>query len=596
MSPTNPKPTPAKLKTTSKGHSPLPGGRNAEGWRPPREKNPSGGARAAQQPVTSRLSESVNPKHKKAHGKEPPFNPQSLMPTPAKLGLTGASSAALAAVLPFHHTTRFASGYTNCPTAKAAPWTIATVDFTGTPAPGAELGGGCHFTAVSRDPLNAIIEYVGNPTGLPISYVASFPNANVVTNAPTISDRLYLSPAINVPHNVSPAIFKDNTIGNPNYMHPHGSTFYPRMPKSNALFKFVYMTAGETMAFGFFDNASALIAMTGGLSVFRYTGNTIVDAVTLSIAGATNVNHTAADSGNYAYAIEWSVLAATFSYLKMVLTSGANVPFVAPVPAGPFSHLGHRPMPGIENRTTLTHIRVNGVAVMLTPDSAELAKGGRIVGCQVDSAYTVESFVTNANGGSATDTVINLEGSDSRDFTKGGYAFHKPYSVDSYEMQQPFRFNISYNPQGVQGTTAVSLAVSDYTSYMEPPDGWVVYAVATPPSSTGAGAPWPGGLIHVTHCFSIEYRTNDVWVGKELPPTGSNMIAYDEMMSLIGRAPQFHENPLHVKDLISWYNRVSPFASRMMPGIVGLLSRLGPNGAMLAAILRGIQTVAPSQL
>jgi hypothetical protein len=306
---------------------------------------------------------------------------------------------------------------------------------------------------------------------------------------------------------------------------------------------------------------------------------------------------TAPESGNYSFVVEFSgALALNFAFLTMNLASGGASPWGIPVPPGPTSHIGHRPIPGIENRTTMTHIRVNGASIMLTPDSAELAKGGRIVGCQVDSAYIAESFVTNAQGGSATDTIINLSGSDTRDFKRGGYAFHKPYSPDSYEMQQPFRFNIVYNPQSINGTTQRSQALSDYVSYMEPPDGWVVYGVNTPPTVTGVGSAWPGGIIHVTHAFSVEYKTNDVWLGQEAPPTGSHMIMYDETMSLVGNAAQFYDNPFHVRDLIKWYNSASPVASAALPAVLALLQKLGPQGILLSQALRIAQKVLPRSL
>lgn len=525
------------------------------------------------------------------------ISPLALQPQPKTILTDKTSSAALAAVLPLNHMTRFASGYTNTPTAIASPWTITTVNFTDTPGVGAELGGGCYFAAVSRDPLNAIMEYVGNPTGLPILYDGWFPTSSTPGSPVNIQKGLYLPPVVGVPYPVNPCMFTDAKIGDALYAHPHGSTMYPRTPRTNALFKFTYMTAGESMVFVFQNISGTNVPMSGGMSVFRWSGQTAVTTTIISFTSANSVTYTPQDSGNYAFVVEFQgTITLTFAFMRMVLASGAAITYGVTVPAGPVSHIGHRPIPGIENRTTMTHIRVNGASIMLTPDSAELAKGGRIVGCQVDSAYIAESFVTNANGGSATDTIINLSGSDTRDFKRGGYAFHKPYSPDSYEMQQPFRFNILYNPQSINGTTSRSLALSDYVSYMEPPDGWVVYAVNTPPTVTGVGSAWPGGIIHVTHAFSVEYKTNDVWLGQETPPTGSNMVMYDETMSLVGRAAQFYDNPFHVRDLIKWYNSASPVASAALPSIIAVLQRMGPQAQLLAQALRLAQQVLPRNL
>jgi hypothetical protein len=353
------------------------------------------------------------------------------------------------------------------------------------------------------------------------------------------------------------------------------------------------MTRGETVIFQFQDGGLLPVPVTGLLVVYRWSGEKAVEAQTFELNADASAAWTAPDSANFAWSVTIRVTQPLLNNIAMVLTSGAQNWFGQTVPAGPTSHLGHKPMPGISARITMTHLRVNGAAIMVSPDAAELVKGGRICGAQIDTSYQVESFVSNANGGSATNTVINLQGSDTRDFKRGGYGFHKPYTMDAYEMQTPFKFNVDYSPNA--GTAPTVAQVSDYVSFMEPPDGWVMYAVQTPQDILG-GTGWPGGIAHITYTFSVEYKTNDVWIGKEMPRSGPQTVMYDETMSMVGDAVQFHDNPFHVSDLLRWYNAASPIASASMPVVAALLSRMGPQGAALAALLRVMKKVLPGTL
>jgi hypothetical protein len=204
-----------------------------------------------------------------------------------------------------------------------------------------------------------------------------------------------------------------------------------------------------------------------------------------------------------------------------------------------------------------------------------------------------ETLVKQAGGGSIADAIMNNDNSESMNFDKGGYAFHKPKSSDSYRRNFPMKYNMDYVPRAVDGSTDASLTVSNYHSEFNAPDGWVVYGVWTPPGPTGTPTPYPGGLCHVTFAWSIEYWHYDVWVGKQLPPLGAE--EYLDIMQLIGRAPQFHCNSLHISDIRRWYNKAMPFAHKIAPTVFKLLRSLGPQASTAAGVLEAVGNILPNE-
>jgi len=493
------------------------------------------------------------------------------------------------------------AGYNAQPTTTATPWEITTVDFTQEPHAQAELAGGNFFTAVSRDPLNAIVEYVPNPLGKDMIYTAGFSTPFLPGAPPTIEENLMLYPLQNAqssPHWLNPVVFRDAVPGDPTYIHPHGSVMFTRIPARNAEHRLTYMTKGESMKVGIYTagplGPTYVPDVSGSVTILQWNGVTVSETDALSFPGGavSEVVYTASASGNFAFGLtinpdSFLPVTSPAFFARMSLVNSY-------FGAGPaYSHLGHRPINGIEARATMTGIRVNGVSLMVTPDAAFLAKGGRICGVQIAGSMMVESFVHNAGGGSATDMVINMDSSDTRDFSKGGYAFHKPYSAASYEMQTPFKYNLEFNPQGFRGEIGHS-TISNFESLMEPPDGWLVYAVTTPPGPVGSAPPWPGGLAHVTVAFSIEYLNNDVWLDKKRPTMGE--FEYAKIMELVGSAQQFHDNPLHIADLKRWYNGISPIASSVAPSLITLLSTLGSKGRAGAAVVEMLRRLLPGRL
>jgi len=511
------------------------------------------------------------------------------------IGESAGKKMALANVLPHAHQARYTAGWSTTPTSVASPFVITTVDFSAAPATGltypAELGAGAFFAGVSRDPLCAIVEYVPNVGKLGLEYEAHFCSYDDLTSrTPVVRTTQRMDPAVNTSHVLSINFWQDIQPGSTTHVHPHGPRMYARTSPKDALFRFSYLTKGQTVNFNFQDESGVGLALTGHIGVVRANGDSMTEVPGEAIVSSTFVNVQCPESGFYAFVMAWSAAPGPPAIVQV----GARM-IDLPGAAAIGSYLGHRPIPGIEDRNLLAGIRVNGCSIMITPDSVELAKGGRITGAQTDTGFEIESVVTNAAGQDPNALLDNIPGSKGIDFSKGGYAFHKPRTQASFEKRIPFKHNGDYVPRAVFGNDSPQNTVSSYTSDLLVPDGWLAYAVTTPPNVVGATTtPYPGGIVHVTYSFSVEYWHYDIWIGTKLPALGT--AGFDDIMSLIATAPQFHENPLHVADLKRWYNGAMPVLRKLGPGVKDLLTMLFPQAAPGLMMMETIGSMLPESV
>lgn len=484
-------------------------------------------------------------------------------------------SAARAAILPLGHTTQFVAGWANTPTTTASPFTASSVDVSEQPptSVAALLEGGSYFCAVSRDPLNAIIEYVPNPTGKQWSYTGAMLSTEGV-EAVTIHKAQKIGTTMT---RLQMAVFEDDNVGSASHLHPHGGVFFPKTVRGDLEWRAIWAEKDNAVDVYFWTGLDSATSQptTGKVNAYRWDGSNFVYFTEYIFSASVVVNVAIPDSGWYAFA---ALTGGGVTYASVAISSGTS---------GAVGAIGHRPIPGITDRTTLTEIRVNGASVMITPDASELSKGGLCVGAQLGNAYQIEGFILNAAGGKATDTMLTLKGSVQMDFEKGMYGWHKSMTPESYEMQRPFRYNIDYavqTPDGLVGRQTVG----SYVSYMTPPDGWVALAVSTPLNVTGGSPTYPGGVMHTTWAWSVEYVSNDVWVGARTPAMGAGH--YDQVMELLSKAPQFMSNEFHVRELIAWLRSNFNMTGRE----VGRFIRtFGPDmQRALKGILSGVESAA----
>lgn len=502
-----------------------------------------------------------------------------------------ASKAALAAILPHNYTSRYQAGWSNTPTAVAAPFNITTVDFSVPKGATAELDSGNFFCAVSRDPLNATILYVPNPTAQALNYTAEFAVC-AADSTPVISDKVNVPIIIGGLQLLNPCSYRYSSG-----IKAHGAIMYTRSSRGDETHKYTYMTKNEVFYLRFTHPTTGLQhSVTADLIAYRWNGTSVSEHSTTTISATSDGAFTAPESGNFAFALTFlNPTPLDPNSVDVRVWLYANTAGAGPGPNSVHSHLGHLPLAGISTRFLLSAIRCNGRSLMITPDSSLMARGGRTAGAQVDTTFAVEGFVKNAAGRSATSMVQNMDSSVTMDFDMGCYAWHKPRSQSAYKRMTPFLHNNDFDPRAIDGASGIS-SIANYKSEIEPPDGWLVYAVTVPASVIGVSPDitYPGGLVHVTDSYSCEYWHYDIWIPRSLPALGAE--EYEEMMELVGTAPQFHTNALHIEDLKKWYNAASPVVRAIAPSLFKLLRMIGGPTAQGANIAQAVGQLLPDQV
>jgi len=499
----------------------------------------------------------------------------------------------MATILPHSHCARYTAGWSNTATSVASPFVIKSVDF-GQPVPQtlthkAMLQPGCFFAGVSRDPLNAIMEYVPNPNMLPIHYTGKMCTYNMTDpeRTPIIDTIQWFAPVLSETHYLQPNFFEDQKVGDSSYLHPHGSRLYTKFSPRDSKLRYTFLVKGQTVNFTFHDQTGAPLILTGFVLDLRSNGDDYTEGQGAPLGGPIS-GWVAPECGYYAFAVTLSSVTGTPTSVGFTM----NLMDAAGSPGAIGSYIGMRALPGIEDRTLLSGIRINGASIMITPDSAELARGGRIAGGQFAASFRADSIVKNAAGGSPNDLIANIPGASDIDFAHGGYAFHKPRTQDSYKQHIPFKNNDDYVPRAVEGFDTPSKVISSYHSEIEAPDGWLLYGVTTPEASLGSNT-WPGGLCHVTYSFSVEYWNYDVWVEHRLPDEGVE--EFNDVMQIVSHAPQFHENALHLSDLKRWYNGALPKLRQFGPGVLNLVAMAFPQLKPLMTVLANVPSVMPDK-
>lgn len=460
------------------------------------------------------------------------------------------SHLAKAVILPMISAERYSAGWTCEPTVLGRPFTIQSVDVVETmpDVVGVTTGetwkpyfqGGSYMVGITRDPLNAIIEYVPTPSSLAWGYQVYFSNA-VDASHEADTPQIQVTTPVLTAALPAPMVYKTDLYpSNTTVAHPFGAVSFARAARENAALRFFWLDRGTKLIANFWTNENATGAnnFTGTVALMRWDGIAAVPAINFAITSAPSWNYIIRDSGNYGLWVGGSGSGAV--YMSLVHEQGEAPPSV----------LSHRPIPGMFDRSTLTGVRVVGASVMITPDAAELAKGGWSVGIQLDDAYQAEAMFTNASSKLATDTIATLRGAHSMGFHKGMYGWHKPHTEASFAMQTPYRFNVDYASQAPDSEITMAKKVATFVSYMDPPDGVLLLACNTPPNITGGSSSFPGGLLHTTFSWSVEYTSNDVWLSpRSVVPHSSD---FNQLMSHLVRAPQFTENSMHVRDLLRW--------------------------------------------
>lgn len=219
-------------------------------------------------------------------------------------------------------------------------------------------------------------------------------------------------------------------------------------------------------------------------------------------------------------------------------------------------------MPGYLTHSTLVKdLRVTAATMMFTPDAAAITLGGQAAMRQLpdSSPWWLEIGKTPSQLGSKPDATV-ITGK------KGIFGFMKAQGPKSYQPIAP----VSGVPSITSGgfTTYVpDLPSSGGYVYnpIFPIDGFMEMSLKAVKTST-SDSEFQSGTGHLTVCWGIEYTTDDTWVESALPEASPQ--SWDSASYRIRDARQFHENPLHIRDIMNFLRASGRKAWQVAPAVL----------------------------
>lgn len=243
------------------------------------------------------------------------------------------------------------------------------------------------------------------------------------------------------------------------------------------------------------------------------------------------------------------------------------------------SGFGFSPIPRFDTvATSLSDVRVPAVSIMLTQNSTVLTKGGSVTGVQLPPT---EPWFSGFKDGDPYSTISKLRGAYSDVLEKGIYGFMCPNDTPELGIQQPVYLD---------GETIVG-----YFNPIKPVGGWILVAALVTADGTSTGGDftttqYPGGSAYLTTTHGVEFVTNNIWFSSGVPSYRAD--TYLRAVEALKTQVQWHENPLHIKDLFRSALGAGKKVVKMAPSILKMLSLLAPELAPAAAVSSAIETIA----
>lgn len=195
-------------------------------------------------------------------------------------------------------------------------------------------------------------------------------------------------------------------------------------------------------------------------------------------------------------------------------------------------------LPGFSGN--LDEIRVLGASGMISQTANVLNKGGKVVGIQLNNRGPDSMF--SAGALEMFSNLAELNNAVEMPLETGMYGFHRPIKV--MDMVEYF-----VNTNGI---------THDVHNPYE--NSWV-WMFAQSPTEDGA-------TFLLTTAFSLEYATSTKFLTTDIPRSVPNDWA--QAVSALSVIPQFHENPLHFRDILNGLKKGFQFIA----GTRGLVSAI----------------------
>jgi len=190
----------------------------------------------------------------------------------------------------------------------------------------------------------------------------------------------------------------------------------------------------------------------------------------------------------------------------------------------------HRPIPQIQgNLNKASTCRISAASILLTNTSSELNKSGSAFILQSSPAIDWVEWATTRKVSASANVFQSL-------LEKGIYGWLRPTQATDLS----YRNDADITQSGVIAASYFQLR----------PDS--AYLVVQGQMANDTSVDAFSGIL--TTAFAVEYPTDDVWVETDIPraPVG----IYEEAFAHLRNVPQFHENPLHIANLVRSIGKV----------------------------------------
>lgn len=200
-------------------------------------------------------------------------------------------------------------------------------------------------------------------------------------------------------------------------------------------------------------------------------------------------------------------------------------------------------------------LRVNTMSLLISNIGIELEKNGLIAGRQFAPA---ENFLPFLNADAPFDYLNSLNDSTQKNLSTGMYGFARPSNPSVYDYVSPF------------STAEDGVDIAAYKSPVYPPGGWLVIAYAHDPGHSLS--------LEATPVWGVEYIADSVWLQRGSQRYDSQV--YAAVDNVLYEIPQFHCNPLHLKDIRDGIMSVARGAAANAPLLLSLFSKMFPGVAI----------------
>jgi hypothetical protein len=348
---------------------------------------------------------------------------------------------------------------------------------------------------------------------------------------------------------------------------PHG---LGQIPGTFEGVNFVWIDTGVSATGATFGTSINSLGGTGAatamnVSIVKYQGqqsfavasfNVTVSAGAFQfyLTGSGAVGGTSLGSGYYAFYVN-SITGGAFTTTSLYASSNCSV----------FSHLQQ---PGFQlNWAAVDNHRSNAACAMFTNTTNLLERGGQIAGYQSPGGreWTDQLKVGSIAGQVAVfPTVSKANGARVFEAKNGIYGFLLP--SDNAEL--------TYRDVGGElgpGATAATIVPGPF-DLSDASDFLII--LASIPNVAGD----QGGYFSMG--WGIEYETDDIWRSLDLPT--DSPADFMDCYAMAARIPQWHENPLHLSDIMAAVkgvtgvvSAVAPIASAFFPAAAPAINAVG---------------------